>query len=189
MRIGPREIISVVLLTTIPLSAWWFVFRPNDERTDQMLQDTDAKRAKLNRLNEASRTIGDLKQEIALLGEAIDVLHSKLPNEREIDKVLEQIWELAKQNQLNPRSVETLNRDSDRAFTTSASTHAEQPVAIRVDGDFLGFYTFLQELERRARIMRIQKLTLRKSATGPEGSAEADFVMSIFFEKEAVNPT
>jgi hypothetical protein len=63
MRIGLREIISIVLLTTIPLSAWWFVFRPNDARTGAMLTEIDAKRAKLNRLNEATRTIGDLKEE------------------------------------------------------------------------------------------------------------------------------
>ena len=36
-----------------------------------------------------------------------------------------------------------------------AGAHSEQPILMNLEGDFRGFYTFLQALERQPRIMRI----------------------------------
>ncbi len=183
MKIGPRETLLIVLLIAVPLSAWWFVFEPNDQRNQQMIKQIESRRAKLNELNRITGTIGDLRREITSLQEAITVLHSKLPSEKEMDKVIQEIWNLARNNNLTPLSVKTLNKTSDKIFTGSSSPHAEQPVRIVVDGDFIGFYAFLQELESRPRIMRIHKIKLEKSDNAADGHVKADFAMSIFFEQ------
>ena len=63
--------------------------------------------------------------------------------------------------------------------------HTEQPISVKLEGDFRGFYGFLQALETRPRIMRIKKLSLKKITDddSPPGYVQANFVMSIFFEE------
>ena len=50
-------------------------------------------------------------------------------------------------------------------------------------GNFNSFYSFLLELEKLPRIMKIRELTLDKEAKN-EGQIEADFIVSIFFQNK-----
>ncbi|MDY6914164.1 MAG: type 4a pilus biogenesis protein PilO [Planctomycetota bacterium] len=187
MKLGLREIVFTVLLMALPIGAWWFVFRPHNVRNNQMLQQIEAKRNKFKELNQITGTIGNVQKEIDSLSKAIAFFHSKLPNEKEIDKVLKEVWLLAESSQLTTKSIRTLKRKSDRMFLTAADSgselYAEQPIAMQLQGDFVGFYTFLQALENQPRIMRIRKMTLKKLPKQPEGVMQANFVMSVFFER------
>ena len=98
MKIGIREIVFVVLLTAIPVAAWAFVFRPNNVCKAEMAAEIASRQAKLQALNKATATIGDLKSEIAALEKAINFFRSKLPSEKEMDKVLREVWLLAEAN-------------------------------------------------------------------------------------------
>lgn len=184
MKFGIREIVIILLLMLIPMGAWWFVLRPASEQNARMLQQIEVKRAKLHELNYATGTIGDLKTEIASLEKAIKYFQSKLPNEKEIDKVLKEVWLLAEENKLATKSIRTLAKVGENGFTSSDSPHSEQPIDMQLEGDFMGFYTFLQALENQPRIMRVSKMTLSKTEKGPEGSMTAKFSMSIFFERD-----
>ena len=53
---------------------------------------------------------------------------------------------------------------------------------MRLEGDFLGFYAFLQAMENQPRIMRIHKMELEKKSDAPQGHVQANFVVSVFFE-------
>ena len=190
MKFGLRELVFTVLLMGLPIGTWWFVFRPHNERNDQMLQQIEAKRNKLKELNQVTGTIGNLQKEIDALTKAITFFHSKLPNEKEIDKVLKEVWLLAESNQLTTKSIRTLKRDSDKMFLANGSdseVYAEQPIAMQLQGDFVGFYAFLQALENQPRIMRIRKMRLKKLPKEAEGVMQADFVMSVFFERSDRN--
>jgi len=189
MRIEPGEVLFIIALTGILVGAWWFDLRPDAQRHEQMLDQIEAKQAKLDKLQQATKQIGDLKSEIGDLEKAISLLQSRLPSEKEIDHVLREAWELAEANDLQTASIQTLQNPSDRIFTDQGSAHAEQPVSVQVRGSFSGLYGFLQELERRPRIMRIHEVTLTKADDGPEGHVEAEFVMSIFFERNSEDPS
>ncbi len=182
MKFGLREIIFTALLTAIPAGAWWFVFHPSNIRNAEMVEQIDLKRMKLKELNRATGTIGSLKKEIAALARAIEFLRSRLPDAKEIDKVLQEIWRLAEANQLNTKSIRTLQRVQGQGFDAGGARHSEQPIGIELEGNFMGFYAFLQSLENQPRIMRIRKMTLEKPKTFAEGTVRANFDMSIFFE-------
>jgi Tfp pilus assembly protein PilO len=181
MRLGLREIIFILLLMGIPLAAYALVFRPQNLRNAEMLRQIDARQARLRELNKATATIGDLKREIASLEDAIKFFQSKLPNEKEMDKVLREIWQLAESNQLLAKSIRTLPVP-DKAAGAPAGPR-ELPIAVQVEGDFRGFYAFLQSLESQPRIMRINSMTMTKLKDAPEGQVQVDFNMSIFFER------
>jgi Tfp pilus assembly protein PilO len=185
MKVGLRELVFILLLMAIPVAAWWFVFRPQNLRNTETMKQIEAKQAKLRELNQATATIGNLKKEISDLENAIEFFRSKLPNEKEIDKVLREVWRLAESNQLTAKSIRTLGPGADKAPIATPAGPAEQPIAMQLEGDFRGFYGFLQSLENQPRIMRIKKMVLEKLKKGPEGHIEAKFDMSIFFERSA----
>jgi hypothetical protein len=54
---------------------------------------------------------------------------------------------------------------------------------MKLEGDFKGFYSFLLSLENQPRIMRILKMTVRQPRDAPPGRIQAEFIMSIFFER------
>ena len=144
-----------------------------------MLRQIEARQERLRELNQATATLGDLKKEIASLEEAIRFFQSKLPNEKEMDKVLREVWRLAEANHLATKSIRTLPVDDKVA----AAGPREQPIAVQLEGDFRGFYGFLQALENQPRIMRINSMTVGKLKDAPEGQVQAAFNMSIFFER------
>jgi Tfp pilus assembly protein PilO len=182
MRFGLRETIFVVVLMCIPVSAWWFVLRPMNERKAEMIKEIEANQEKLRALNRVTGTIGDLQKEIEARRQAIDYFQAKLPSEKEIDRVLEEVWRLAETNRLITKSIRTLKRK--QSSLTSGGGPSEQPIAVQLEGDFHGFYTFLQALENQPRIMRIQEMSLGKLRDAPEGSVKASFEMFVFFEPD-----
>jgi len=183
MKVGLREIIFIVLLMAIPVGSWWFIFRPHNAQEAQMLAEIEIKQEKLRALNRATATIGDLRKEIDSLEKALAFFRDKLPGEKEIDKVLKEVWLLAESNSLITKSIRTRQQTGNNSFASESGTHAEQPIAMQLEGDYLGLYAFLQALENQPRIMRICSMRLQKPKKGAPGTVQADFEMSIFFEK------
>jgi Tfp pilus assembly protein PilO len=54
---------------------------------------------------------------------------------------------------------------------------------MKLEGDFNSFYSFLLELEKLPRIMKIRRLELGKQAES-EGQIAVDFIVSIFFQNK-----
>lgn len=186
MKFGTREVVFIVVLTAILVGAWWFVFRPADMRDDEMMKQIETRQQKLQSLNRATATIGDLKVEISSLKEAVKFFRSKLPSEKEIDKVLQEVWRLAEENKLTTKSIRTLKTTPSMVMLTDPSgPYAEQPISLQLEGPFTGFYGFLLALESQPRIMRIQQMDIKKVATKGEGYIRVDCTISVFFERSA----
>lgn len=189
MKIGLREIIFVVLLLALPVGAWWFVFRPGNQQNAKMLTQIEQRRQKLSQLNQATASIGDLRNEITSLSEAITFFRSKLPSEKEIDKVLREVWKTAEINQLTTKSIRPLKANADQLLTDPNGPYSEQPISIQLEGPFPGFYGFLLALEAQPRIMRLQQINIERlpasvqSPGSEEGQIKANCVVSIFFER------
>jgi Tfp pilus assembly protein PilO len=178
-----RQLLFVALLIAMVLGAWYFVLRPRDQAEQQMRVQIEAKQRQLQKLNRATATIGDLRKEIEELEKAIRFFQSKLPNEKEIDRVLEEVWRLAEANSLVPKGIYAVKRTSSSLFLADDAPQTEQPIRMEFEGDFLGFYGFLLALEAQPRIMRIHKVSLAQQDKRP-GVVKAEVDMSIFFEKQ-----
>jgi len=63
------------------------------------------------------------------------------------------------------------------------SGYVEQPLKMELEGNFNSFYSFLLELEKLPRIMKIRELKLVEQ-TKDEGKIKADFIVSIFFQNK-----
>ena len=183
MKFGLRETLFLAVLAAIPVAAWWFAFRPNNARNEKMMAVIETRQGKLQALNKATATIGDLKVEIATLDDAVRFFRSKLPSEKEIDKVLQEVWRLAEANQLVTKSIRTLKSGDENRLADPSGPYAEQLISMQLEGPFNGFYSFMLALETQPRIMRIQQMKMEKPQKGEEGIVRADCTMSIFFEQ------
>ncbi len=174
MQFGLREATFVLLLLAMPVAAYFFVFQPRSTQIAEARGEISSKQAKLKELEAATKSIEDLGDEIDELRQAIELFEQKLPAQRDVEVVLRDVWRLAAENDLTPKSVRT-----DKIV---ASAHyAELPIKMTIIGDFSGFYTFLQELEKLPRITRTPSMKLKK-LDKQEGEMQADMVLSIFFE-------
>jgi len=178
-----RKMVFAVLLLAILLVAWWFVLRPNQAKNAAMLEEISTKQAKLREINQATGLMGDLEKEIRTMEESIAYFQSKLPSEKEIDKVLKEVWLLARRNNLTPTVVKTQERANKQSFVDSQDTNAEQPIEMHLEGDFFGFYSFLQAMENQPRIMRIAQMELTHDDKMPSGQMKATLHLSIFYER------
>lgn len=183
MRFGFRELVFFIVLLTVPVASYFYLFKPRNDSINRARAEISVKQANLEKLAEVSASIDDIGLAIEEGREKVELIEAKLPSEQDVEGILEQVWQLAKRNRLNVRSVK-----SDKPVP--ASLYMEQPLKMVMDGQFDGFYQFLLELENLPRITRMHQLKLErnngKSSTDadiPPGWMKAEFVLSIYFEQ------
>jgi type IV pilus assembly protein PilO len=172
MKIG--RLLFVVLMIALLGGGYFFVFKPATAKRLARQADMEAKRKALTDLRSATAGISDLERKIDDLQKAIKFFESKLPQEKEIDTVLREVWQLAERNNLTTKSIKTLH--SERL-----AGYSELPVQVGLSGDFRGYYAFLLELERLPRITRVTQMKLEK-ISNREGEMTAQLTLSIYFE-------
>ncbi|MEX0776597.1 MAG: type 4a pilus biogenesis protein PilO [Phycisphaeraceae bacterium] len=178
MRFGIREAIFFLLLLATPVAVYFFDLEQRNARIDEAKEEYSQKQVKLKQLEAATRSITDLGQEIDKLSNTIEVFEAKLPAQREVEVILQQVWEMASRHELVPKSVRT-DKPIDHA------KYSELPIKMVIAGDFDGFYSFMLELERLSRITRLPQLKMKKVMTPSEtASMEAELTLSIFFDSD-----
>jgi len=176
MKLDLRVLVFMLVLLAMPVAAYMFVFQPRNEQTAAARAEDADKKLKLQQLEAATKSISDLGEEIDRLSQAVEVFEQKLPAQQEVEVILKEVWQLASQNNLTPRSVRT-----DKPVP--AAQYSELPIRMEIVGDFDGFYSFLLELEKLPRITRMPELKLiRQTKRTEQGEMRADVVLSIFFE-------
>lgn len=174
MRFGPREILFLLVLLALPLSSYWFVFRPQNERIDAAEADIEEKDRLLEQLSAAAARAIDLAEVNNEISRGVGLIEARLPSNKEVDVILDQVAALALSNQLTLSRVRT-------GTPVTAASYMEQPLDMRISGDFRSFYSFLLDLERLDRITRMPMLKISRSDRS-RGEIEAAFTLSIYFE-------
>ncbi len=187
MRFGPREIVFFIVLLVVPVASYFYVFKPRNAEIRQAQIEVENKQAKLDKLREVSEKIDDIGLAIDKGRAAIRLVETKLPSARDVEVILEDVWELAAASRLNVKSVKSEK-------PVPAAGYMEQPLRIVMKGEFEGFYEFLLSLESLPRITRIHEMKLDRQGSGRgkddadrSGMMVADFVLSIYFEPTAVD--
>ena len=155
MKFGIREIIFVVVMLALLGSTNYFVFSKSNKRKAERLADIRTKQAALSNLQQATAGISDLNRKIDDLQKAITFFESKLPQEKEVDKILKEVWQMAEANSLTTKTIKTMK--SERG-----PNYSEEPIQMSLSGDFNGFYSFLLQLEKLPRITRVTQMNHAK---------------------------
>ena len=176
MTSGLRQAIFFILLVGVAAIGYQGMIRPANRKLAEAKQKLEGKRAKLADFEEATGNTEDLNKQLEQLQEAVRFFESKLPPTSEVHKVLEQVTVIAQKQGLKPKTIKTLQPKDN-------SGYVEQPLNMKLVGNFTSFYSFLLELEKLPRIMKLRELKLEKERTS-EGEIGAEFILSIFFQNK-----
>lgn len=176
MRFGLRELVLLLVLLALPLSSYWLVFRPQNAEIDQAKAEIAHKRQMLEKLRHATAQNADLERANQEIQESISKIEARLPTNKEVDKIVRQVSELAVEVGLGAPSMK-----SEKPLP--AASYREQPLSMKITGDFHGFYDFLLRLEQLPRITRIPELHIKRTPD-KDGHMEADFTLSIYFQDD-----
>ena len=177
MKFGNRELIFLVVMLGLLAASWFLGFNKQTQRRLAKQADIDAKRAQLGEMMEATAGIRDLEQKIGELQQATALFEAKLPQAREIDTILKEVWQLAESHNLVMKTVRTL--PSQRL-----NGYSEQPIEMSLSGDFNGYYEFLLQLEKLPRLNRVTHMYLTKM-NEQDGGMQAQMTLSIFFAPDS----
>jgi len=181
---GLRDLAFVAVLIAVPIASYFFVFKPRNEEIAKARAEINAKNVRLDNLRRLTGRIGDLGREIVEREEELDRLNQKLPDREGVDRILEQVTQLAQKSNLLVRSVKGEK-------VVPAGLAMEMPLRTTIEGNFDGFYQFLLDVEALPRITRIHNMKITKLGMGPRtkseetvsGSMSAEFTLSIYFNE------
>jgi len=179
---GMRDFAFYAVIVAIPIASYFLVFAPRNAEIAKARDEISAKRTRLADLSRLTARIGDLGREIAEREEELDRLNQKLPDREGVDRILEQVTQIAQRSNLAVRSVK-----GEKAVT--AGPAMELPLKTVIEGDFEGFYQFLLDVESLPRITRVHSMKIAKLGMGPRdnpkdaigGAMRAEFTLSIYF--------
>ncbi|MEJ2646868.1 MAG: type 4a pilus biogenesis protein PilO [Sedimentisphaerales bacterium] len=171
-----RKIVFFILLVGLAIVGYQYMIKPANKDLADAQAKVDAKMEQLIKFQEATAAAEDINKQLSKLQEAIEFFESKLPPTSQIHEVLEQVTLIAQKQGLKPKTIRTLT-------TKDNSGYVEQPLKMELDGNFSSFYSFLLELEKLPRIMKLRELELKKKKSY-EGEISANFIVSIFFQNE-----
>lgn len=180
MRFGIRELLLLAVLLAMPVCAWWWVFRPVNREIQQAKSEIAQKERMLEKLSVATRQSADLAKANEDVALAIGLIESRLPTGKEVDKILEQVANLARISHLDIPRVKAQK-------PVAASKYMEQPLDMTIVGNFDDFYAFLLKMEQLDRITRLVNLKLSRQDKA-NGAMQATFTLCIYFEPESPSP-
>ena len=157
--------------------SYFFVFTKANQKREALRKDMAHKRQVLLSLQQSTNGIEGFNKRIADLQKGIAEFEAKLPQEKEFDKILKEVSQMAETNSLSTKTVRTLKQER-------SSHYSEQPIQMTLTGNFNGFYLFLQQLEKLPRITRLTSMQLQK-ITEHDGDMTATLTLSIYFEPDA----
>jgi type IV pilus assembly protein PilO len=163
-----------ILLVGVAVIGYQYMIKPANAHLAEAKGRVDAKMAQLAKFEEATAAAEDLTKQLQQLQEAMGFFESKLPPTSQIDEVLEQVTVIVQKQGLKSKTIRTLARKDN-------SGYIEQPLRMALEGNFSSFYSFLLELEKLPRIMKVRELDLQKHKDS-DGQIAADFTVSIFFQ-------
>lgn len=167
-----------VLLLGGGVGAFYYLYVVPTTREDvehgKVIED---RRRALADLDRSTAGIDDINRKIKDLQDAVHFFESKLPKEKEVETVLEQVWKMAEANSLQAKTIRN-------GKTERNANYSVQQIDIDLAGDFNGFYLFMQQLERLPRLTRVEAMSLNK-ISDHDGEMQAKLTLSIFFEPAA----
>jgi len=176
MKSSLRKIVFFVLLVSLSYLAYQYWIKPVNINLVKQKAELHTKLARLQEVEKNIPAPENLSEQLEQLQEAVEFFESKLPPKSEIDKVLHDVTVIVQKQGLRSKRVLRLKEKDN-------SGYIEQPLRMELVGNFNAFYSFLLELEKLPRIMKIRELELDKQKQS-QGQIAASFIVSIFFQNE-----
>ena len=182
----PKSIISAVLLISIFGLAIFLVY-PKYQRYNSLLQDVKKEETNLQYKESYVMSLNEAKQELEKYNEEFAKIDSALPNDPLVPSMLAYLQKATSQNGLVAKNLGGFSTNIQPENPIIQETHYD----FSASGPYSSFKNFLLTLEKSARLIEIEALSLTAEAPakGEAGtqpvSTESDPRISISFKIKA----
>lgn len=175
MNAAPRTFVFIVLLVALPAASIVWMFKPRAQETQRLKDELRSKTQQIQAVDDAKVGEKNAMEEMRKLKEALALFKQKLPEGKEMEKVIMEVCQIAKDNGMTVKSFRTLE-------VVHREGYGEQTIRWMMNGRFKpGYVDFLDRLERLPRITRINEMKIERDEKEPT-FVNADFTLTIFFE-------
>jgi type IV pilus assembly protein PilO len=174
MKVLIRIAVCVLALAGAGAAFYFLYVQPTVKHDAELTQEIEDRKRALADLQKSTEGIDDINRKIKELQDAVAFFESKLPQEKEVETVLAQVWKMAEANSLQAKTIKS-------GKTERNNNYSEQSIDLSLAGDFTGFYLFIQQLEKLPRLTRVTDMSLTKISEH-DGQMQATLTLSVFFE-------
>lgn len=176
MKLGLRGIVVLLIVIGMPLASYKFVFLPQNRAIETARKEVDHKQQLLAKLREETSRNADLVKANEQLKATVSSIEARLPTGKELDGIVRQVSDLAVNAGLRAPELKS-------AKPVPAALYMEQPIEILVQGSYLGFFSFIAQVEKLPRITRIHDMKITGLAR-EDVELKAEFTLSVYFQDE-----
>lgn len=131
----------------------------SETRRAEQVRDIERMEKTLELLDTKQQQAAVLAMRLAEVRQSVINLESRWPGIVDQQRLLTELRQFADANSMQIQSMQPLNGAAGAVST-------ERPVIVNMQGDFYGFYGFLQQVEQLPHAMRITRLNLRSDGNG-----------------------
>ncbi|GJQ28848.1 MAG: hypothetical protein HBSAPP03_07320 [Phycisphaerae bacterium] len=177
MNLGVRTACVLVVVVGLPLSSYYLVFRPTNAKLTLDRAECEQKEKYLAKLAELGERDADLNRANQEISRSVQMIEQRLPSGKEIDALVRRVSDIAVTSGLQPPAIKS-------SKPVPSGIYMEQPLEMEVTGSFVGFFTFLAQVEKLPRITRVHDLKIT-GQNKDDTELKAEFTLSIYFQDEA----
>lgn len=177
MNPAVKQITFLGVLLAVPVSSYFLVFQPQNDAIEAAERTIKERQTSLERLRAATAQSADLEKANTEMHEAISNLENRLPSGKDLDSVLSNVADIAAGEGLELQQFKKLTKVIQAGLAT------EQPLELKIRGDFDAFYRFLLRLEQLPRITRLTDMKLLRD-DGSDGHVSVTCTLSIYYQPE-----
>jgi type IV pilus assembly protein PilO len=174
-NIPPRQLYVLTGIIAIGIVAgWWFyLFKPTWDERDRLQGDLARTEQDLFQKRRIGQELPKLEAALADLRRDLDAALTKLPEEKEIPRLLTQISRLGQESGL----TFTLFKPGN---PVKRDFYAEIPIQIKVDGSYHALGRFFDRLSRMDRIINVTDLKIAQSTARADSKSVRAIITAEF---------
>ncbi|MBL8385881.1 MAG: type 4a pilus biogenesis protein PilO [Burkholderiales bacterium] len=150
---GPKVLTLVLLLVAVVVAGWYFYWDGLNQELEAAQRDEAKLKEEYKVKKQKAVNLPELKKQLVQVGQYVSTLEKQLPSKAEMDALLTDI------NQAG--LGRGLQFDLFRPATVSVKEYyAEQPIAVRVTGNYHDLGAFASDIANLSRIVTLNDITI-----------------------------
>jgi len=178
MKALMRESLMVLaILAAMAGAAWFFLYRPQGVRLEQIQADIAAQKTTLLSEGQKASVVPDMVRQVREMKERYKNLDRKVPERTELGGFLREINANLAQENLSNQLIEPGSPTKEELFNTL-------PMIMKFRGSYLSLASLLKRIDQMERLARVHRLKI--DSDGKSDDVDIEVQLSIYFTDKGV---
>ena len=173
-------LVLLALVLAIAFAFDWFLLKPDRDLADQRQQEANALKQQNRDADIIRQNIAEYETTLNDLNREFEDLKVRLPEQREVSNIFENVRALIDKNQLQLLQYATVSKDKE----VPRDYYTEVPNTVVIAGTYPKVQALFQDLANYQRILNVTDITLEKAPPTlqeRQASVKASFTVTAFY--------